>query len=137
MRPWKYPTESIGLFVRTPLEGTVGWEREGTRIAAGIVYIQNTEETRNYMEKVSEFILYDKQPQWFLDQIALNTCRKYLTSPIYVFDNRTMDWEFTPESTMWTGKGDRKYSNNTYLRKKMDFRERIMIPLMKKKTQHV
>ena len=130
MRPWKYPNEPIGLFLREPLEGTIGWEKEGTKIAAGLVYLQNTEENRLYMGRVADYIMYEKQPQWFLDQIALNACKKYITSPIHVFDNRTMDWEFSPDSTMWTGKGDRKYKDVKYLAKKREFFDKMLGSIM-------
>jgi hypothetical protein len=36
-----------------------------------------------------------------------------------------MDWEFVEGTTIWTGKGPRKYDNPTYLAKKSFF-ERMM-----------
>ena len=38
-----------------------------------------------------------------------------------VFDNDFMDWEFREGTTVWTGKGSRKFDNPTYVNAKKEF----------------
>mgnify|MGYP001234718930 CR=1 FL=1 len=42
MKDFKFPTKPCGLFVRQPVTYLTDWIREGTKIAAGIVYFDNT-----------------------------------------------------------------------------------------------
>ena len=37
------------------------------------------------------------------------------------FDGNFMDWEFIEGTTIWTGKGPRKFENQKYLKAKKDF----------------
>ena len=39
----------------------------------------------------------------------------------HYLDSKFMDWEFVEGSTIWTGKGPRKYDNPTYVAKKAEF----------------
>lgn len=116
------PVESVGLFTRDPLPGTIGWEAEGTKVAAGIVYVRNSQEARVYLDRVAEYIMYEKTPAWFLDQIALHASLRYLKE-YHRFDSNFMDWEFREGTVMWTGKGDRKHTNQTYLAMKKKYAE--------------
>jgi hypothetical protein len=56
--------------------------------------------------------------QWFLDQVAIAETADMMDDPPYAFGADILDWEFKPGTVIWTGKGDRKYSNQTYLAKK-------------------
>ena len=116
MRYLEFPNAKLGLFLRDPLPGTVGWENEGTHVAAGIVYY--TRESLTFADEVST-ILCNNKLVWFIDQVAL--WRTYQADPLYedcyVFGPNDMDWEFVNGSNIWTGKGPRKYDNETYCNK--------------------
>jgi len=106
-----------GYFPREPLAGTTGWEAEGTRVAAGAVYVAEL--------RIAEMIAAEikKQPlRWFADQIALSRVfsRPELSdfSKIAIFDSQFMDWEFKSDTKIWTGKGPRKHDNPKYLEQK-------------------
>ena len=116
--------DQIGLFLRKPLPGTQGWENAGSRVAAGAVFI--SQEAVPFLEKVENRI--KKGPlAWFLDQVAINEAyQEDITDYRFrYFDAQFMDWEFVEGTTIWTGKGPRKYENEKYLAKKAFF-ERMM-----------
>ena len=116
--------DQVGLFLREPLPGVQGWETQGTRVAAGAVFISR--EAAPFLESVAERIR--KGPvKWFLDQVALNEAYQAHIADyrFRYFDAQFMDWEFVEGTTIWTGKGPRKYDNPTYLAKKSFF-ERMM-----------
>jgi hypothetical protein len=120
------PKEDVGLFLREPLPGTVGWEAQGTRVAAGAVY---------YSRKASFFcqdvadIIHSNPLRWFLDQVAINTVYEQNKDDINIvfkqFDSNLMDWEFREGTVIWTGKGSRKYHDKTYLAKKASFSDQL------------
>lgn len=123
MKHIEEPNADLGLFLREPLEGTVGWEQAGTRVAAGVVYYHYT--LGWFAERVARYIDNNKKI-WFLDQVALSNTynnNKDFLSVFRLFDSRFMDWEFREGTTMWTGKGPRKYENKTYLAKKKEFED--------------
>jgi hypothetical protein len=116
--------DQVGLFLREPLPGVQGWETQGTRVAAGAVFISRS--AAPFLESVAERIR--KGPvKWFLDQVALNEAyQEHIADYRFrYFDAQFMDWEFVEGTTIWTGKGPRKYDNPTYLAKKSFF-ERMM-----------
>jgi hypothetical protein len=116
--------DQVGLFLREPLPGTQGWENNGTRVAAGVVYYSH--EAINFAKKVRLRIKQGPY-NWFLDQVALNETHQSEMSAYryHYFDEKFMDWEFIEGTTIWTGKGPRKYDNPTYLTKKNYF-DRMM-----------
>jgi hypothetical protein len=112
--------DQVGLFLREPLPGTVGWENAGSRVAAGVVYYshESIAFARQVMRRIKQGPM-----AWFLDQVAINeTYEKELSNyRFHYFDAQFMDWEFIDGTTIWTGKGPRKYENPTYLTKKNHF----------------
>jgi hypothetical protein len=114
--------KTLGLFTRDSLPGTQGWEQRGTKVAAGIVLL--TQETIPYIQgvaaRVKEYGL-----RWFVDQVALY--EQYLhdgfdkSDKFIDFSDMDMDWNFVAGSKIWTGKGERKYKNMTYVDKKRQF----------------
>ena len=112
--------DQVGLFLREPLPQTQGWENQGTRVAAGVVYYSH--EAINFARQVMRRIKNGPY-NWFLDQVALNEIyQKELSNYRYhYFDQQFMDWEFMEGTTIWTGKGPRKYDNPTYVSKKNQF----------------
>jgi hypothetical protein len=125
MQEFDYPAKPIGFFPRESLPGTVGWEAEGTKVAAGAVYYHKNafEVAAGVADELSKLPL-----QWFNDQIALsNTFNKVQQSDVFHhFDGQFMDWEFNEGSVIWTGKGSRKYDNVDYVSKKNYWNESVM-----------
>ena len=112
-----YQESDLALFLRKQLSGTTGWEAQGTKIAAGAVYVNQSaiEFTQDVRKRIAEGPL-----QWFIDQIALNEAyAKHKDSlSFHCIPSDFMDWEFEKDSTIWTGKGPRKYDNKTYVEAK-------------------
>jgi len=100
------------LFLRPPLPGTVGWEMEGTRCAAGAVYL--SQKAKPFIDLVSK-TMHSYGSKWFVDQVSLwevhnhfqinNLGLRHIQMP-----NKYIDWEFHDDSIIWTGKGTRKNS---------------------------
>jgi hypothetical protein len=116
--------DQIGLFLREPLPGTQGWENAGSRVAAGAVFI--SQEASPFLDAVAQRIRQGPLA-WFLDQVAINEVyQEHMGDYRFkYFDSQFMDWEFVEGTTIWTGKGPRKYDNETYLAKKAYF-DRMM-----------
>lgn len=129
IQPVQQPSRPIGLFTRESLPGTVGWEREGTTVAAGLVYVQDSPVGHRFINEVARQIETLPQ-QWFVDQVALNRAATSLRveelGHLHKFTQLDMDWEFRSDSFIWTGKGDRKYNNLTYTRMKHDLERRFV-----------
>ena len=123
MKHLPQPKLPVGLFVRNSLPGTVGWEAEGTKVAAGLVYIESSSVGRNFIRNVAAQITRLPK-QWFIDQVALSRVAKTLTE-FHTFTQTDMDWEFESDSYIWTGKGNRKYNSLTYVAKKRELEERF------------
>ena len=107
----------VGLFFREPLANTGEWETQGSKIAAGAVYVNKG--AREFTQDVRQNIA--KGPfQWFIDQRALNEAHDKHKDKLefYGIPSNFMDWEFVEGSTIWTGKGDRKHKNMTYVQAK-------------------
>lgn len=103
----------IGLYLRDSLPGTTGWEKEGTRVAAGIVYYKKT--SVEFAQEVANFII-STPLKWFIDQVALwQTFNNTKKLECIIFDQKDMDWEFKTGSMIWTGKGALKHINKTYI----------------------
>ena len=113
MENFEFPTKPVGYFPREPLPGTVGWEAEGTKCAAGCVYFHS--DAQNVCNAVAE-TLGGLELKWFNDQIALNHVMSQVPEEhVHKFDGNFMDWEFKDGTTIWTGKGPRKYDNVRYV----------------------
>jgi len=119
MKDFAWPEKAAGFFPREPIPGTVGWENEGTRVAAGAVYMDDR--ALPLAEAVVERI--GRGPwEWFLDQIALSeSFARVNDAELEKFDAEFMDWEFKDGTTIWTGKGDRKFNNVRYVEMKKKF----------------
>lgn len=134
MRHIDEPGYGLGLFLREPLPETVGWEQEGTRVAAGIFYFNRDPRNMGFAETVAKVIwsnINEGNMRWFLDQVALSYTFEqfktlvggvgYVDSDFHCFTPDEMDWEFKEGTMIWTGKGPRKYDNPTYVAKKREF----------------
>lgn len=129
----------LGIFTREPLPGTVGWEAEGTKVAAGVFFFNR--DTLWIAESVRDNIRKEIAAgnlNWFLDQVTLSktfkSAMEYIEKypqgsvpNIKKFTNQDMDWEFKEGTSIWTGKGPRKYDNPTYLAQKRYFEQEINI----------
>lgn len=112
-------TEDVGLYFRPE-------NPDHMKIAAGIVWLSGSDVSREFIQHTGETIrnLADK---WFVDQIAL--LMSWLVfrkkAKFFHFNSLHMDWEFNEGSYMWTGKGPRKYENETYLSRKAEIEAEI------------
>ena len=109
----EFPTEDWGLFTRQYEQNP------GMKVAAGVVWL-----TLKVLP-IIEFWLWQAryiEKHWFADQILWNiTYQKFKENEAYTFkqfDQTFLDWEFKSDTPIWTGKGDRKYSNECYLKEK-------------------
>lgn len=121
MKHLNEPDCNLGLFLREPLPGTIGYEALGTKVAAGAVYYHRSFEwfAREVREHISthEF-------RWFADQVALSAVYEKHKNSMLGFQQISpdlIDWEFKEGTTVWTGKGPRKYENPKYLEAKQKF----------------
>lgn len=119
MNNFEYPETPAGYFPRESLKGTVGWEAQGTKVAAGCVYLDNR--ALPVAQAIARRI--EEGPmRWFIDQIALaEVFERVDNKDITKFDGNFMDWEFLDGTVIWTGKGPRKYENKTYIEAKDRF----------------
>lgn len=124
MKNFDFPPYPVGYFPREPLPGTVGWEQEGTKCAAGMVFLDKS--ALNIANAISE-TLGGLELKWFNDQIALNHVMSQVPKDfVKKFDGNMMDWEFKEGTAIWTGKGPRKYDNPTYVEKQREYHDKIM-----------
>ena len=112
------------LFLRDPLPGTVGLEKEGSRVAAGAVYVKRVFQDffASNLKNILNANLNHYSNAWFIDQLSLYDLYKnvfdeyeHRTNSFFNFKQmpqKYIDWEFTPDSTVWTGKGNRKTQGN-------------------------
>ena len=76
-------------------------------------------------KQIDFFIESDMQNDmaaWYLDQTILNQYNEKYDIKYYdLSEDNLIDWEFQNDSKLWTGKGNRKYENKTYINKVADF----------------
>jgi hypothetical protein len=124
MENFEFPNKPVGYFPREPLPGTVGWEAEGTKCAAGCVFFDRS--ALNVCNAISE-TLGGLELRWFNDQIALNHVMNQVPQEfVHKFDGDFMDWEFKEGTAIWTGKGPRKYENVRYVEMQNKYGDSIM-----------
>lgn len=115
---------AVGLFLRDSLPGVNEWEKQGSKVAAGVVYV--TSKSKEFLEATAKIIL-DNELRWFLDQAALNAAYEHFKEKhsCTIFGSDFLDWEFLPDTTIWTGKGSRKYDNAVYVARKNYYRDQF------------
>jgi len=118
MKDFDFPEKSIGYVPREPLKNTSGWEKRGTEVLASVTYF--TKDSMDYVLKIREKILQGPF-KWFLDQVVLTEVLKGVDSHHYDID--FSDWEFSDHTTIWTGKGPRKWENKKYVKQQKKFEE--------------
>ena len=121
LRPVEFPSAPVGLFTRPQ-------NPDHMKIAAGAVYVENSDVGRAFADRVRGLILAfsRKHGDWFLDQLALLRASMDLApGQLHRFDNRLLDWEFTEGSMVWTGKGPRKHHAAAYRSKREEFDSRV------------
>lgn len=115
-----------------PLDGDVGiyfrdpkgedWEREGTYVAAGVLYCKY--DHFDFLLKVKDIINSNKKIH-LLDQVAIYRAYKELDKDYINLDDTFMDWQFRPTSKIWTGKGTLKMWSVPYTQKHKDFKKKF------------
>jgi hypothetical protein len=103
------------LYRRAPLPGTIDWEAEGTKIAAGACYFGPG--SKHFLFRMIELfnkVDYATRTRWFFDQYALELVRQEVeyagTMRFRQMPDKYIDWNFNPESCIWTAKGPIKQS---------------------------
>jgi len=118
---------AVGLFFREPF-GT-DWEKRGTRVAAGAVYY---EAGSNYFAKIVSEKIDLEQAAWFVDQVALAETADHFYLGMNIADlskiPNLLDWEFVEDGIIWTGKGERKYNNEIYLKEFEAYNKGLLYP---------
>ena len=113
MESFEFPETSCAYFPR-PNE-----ESPEMKVAAGAVYLRS--DALNVAQAISDTI-GNLQLKWFIDQIALTHIFGQIPDEhVTKFDSQFMDWEFVEGTSIWTGKGPRKYDNPTYVAKKNSY----------------
>jgi len=123
MKHIEFPDADFGLFLRNPYPGKP-WVRLGTHVAAGMVFC--TKKGLSFAETVSKSIRKMKRLVWFADQVALWKAYKRAAmrgDRFHQFTNKDLDWEFIEGTSVWTGKGPRKYENPEFLKKQQYYRD--------------
>jgi hypothetical protein len=120
MNKFEYPDLPVGYFPRKDNVGAANeWERVGMKVAAGAVYLHSD------AMKVAQAIaatIEGLPVKWFNDQVALSHIIDQLPKEwLHEFDGKFLDWEFKEGTSIWTGKGPRKYENEKYLNKKKGY----------------
>ncbi|MDY6920633.1 MAG: hypothetical protein SV765_10540 [Pseudomonadota bacterium] len=119
MQPFALPEKPCGFFPRAAAGANTQWLSEASKVAAGVVYMTN--EALNVAEAVAKTI--ETIPlNWFADQVALSAIFQQVPVQfVHHFNAGFMDWEFNAGTSIWTGKGPRKRTNERYLAKKSEF----------------
>jgi len=126
-----FENADYSLFTRDPLPGTTGIEHIGTKVAAGCVYAAG-DKGRRFLETVSD-TLRRSNLRWFIDQYVLWSVHEKWQNADIIFKqvpDEFIDWDFRKDTTIWTGKGPRKYENPQYLEAKAQY-ERIYETIIK------
>jgi len=114
--------EDVGVFIR---------ENEafpGMKSMAGILWLQNNDNGYRFIRLVSEYT--SKKPEeWYSDQYAIYDAYHALKDQMSFkyFSNKELDWDFRPDTYIWSGKGNRKYTNQTYINRKKKVESDISI----------
>lgn len=88
---------------------------ERFKVAAGAIFFKNNENSKRFINlwfnKISNI-----ENQWFADQITFFMSFEELKENLNFksLSKELNDWEFNPNSVIWSGKGDRKIKNMKY-----------------------
>ena len=125
LKKFKFPKEDVGLFLRDPITTEGNWTEQGTKVASGIISLSGEKGRFFIKQLVKKIKEKSKESGWkfFLDQLSIwlvysDLKEKNSELSFHIFKKEFLDWEFNDSSIMWTGKGERKYSNKKYLKKK-------------------
>lgn len=137
-RPTNYLCVDADCLVRAPLAGLLRQAGSGdvallrrfgrsleTSVAAGGLFARPTAGARVFLRDVAAGIfsvLTSGEAEWFLDQVVISSavergCRSG-TVAVAQLDYAYIDWCFRKDGIVWTGKGDRKFSNDSYVLEK-------------------
>lgn len=88
------------------------------RVCASVIAIKRTLASLSFFEKFVARINQIGNRLFFADQLAFHQLASDPETEITVshLPSDYIDWEFHPSSFIWTGKGQRKFTDSTYLR---------------------
>lgn len=117
MQKVEIPDEvKLGLYLRENENlGGNEQERKGMKVLGHTIF---STEVVQYLKRVCAYIQEKNFGYWFLDQEALWECLTQEEKDILwdMKGKNLIDWDFTPEGKIWSGKGPRKFSNETYVK---------------------
>lgn len=99
------------------------------KFAAGFLYTRATQRTQAFLMDISLALgpyLVRQEARWFQDQRALYQAYLYHISmwpplKLALVDADCLDWDFLPDSFVWTGKGSLKHEDTRYLAYQAEF----------------
>lgn len=118
--------EDVGLYFRDPLPGVNQWETEGSRVAAGAVYLNAN--SYPFAQEVSSLLqAQDGDLRWFADQFSLyRVYIKHKNSLTFRdLSQGFMSWETSDGCYLFSAKGDRKFTHDEYVRMKARYEELV------------
>lgn len=121
--------QDIGLFFRTgPVihKGVPYWGKKAKRVMAGSVFckFKNIE----FLKDVKNFINQNEMI-WHVDQVALLLTYKHYKKILScaLLKRYHLDWHFSDDTLIWSGKNKAKDNNKTFIRKYNEFANKITI----------
>lgn len=105
----------LGLYLRDDQNlGANEIERRGMKVLGHTIL---STDCIPYLKRIVAYIAEHNYAYWFLDQEALwysltNYERQFLYD---ISSMQLLDWEYHPDSFVWSGKGNRKYQDFKYL----------------------
>ena len=121
-----FPNADFGFYHRKSLDTSEKWYKDGSKVAAGLVFINNDaqENASLFLETFKKNLFRFHQEgnwRWMVDQRSLfetytELKTKYSHLKFDVFSETDLSWDFNEQSHIWTGKGDRKFKNKKYLK---------------------
>ena len=112
-----FPDSDWGLFLREPLPGTRGIEHYGSHVAAGAVFMTaKALPIANWISTNIKKIGEESSWPWFVDQLVLYKAYENFKDQynFKAIEPSFIDWEFNDDTSIWTGKGPRKYNNTKF-----------------------
>jgi len=87
------------------------------RVCAAVIAVRRTAASIGFFEKLMRRIDQIGNRLFFADQLAFHQVATDPETDIAIAHLPTpyIDWDFHPDSFIWTGKGQRKFNNETYL----------------------
>lgn len=114
------------------LRGRVTKKHHTLRFMAGIVVINNGVRSRTIANYVASYLATEftnNSARWYVDQSAIFYTFQHLGlsfNDVASLPDSLSDWEFSQNSIVWTGKGDRKIVDSRFVEKLYNYKGRVL-----------